>query len=247
VVIARNKITGDAAYNTGPTNDEGRSAIYTGNTKPGDNNNGNNRSVVIAENFIDLAFIKRGIYMKRGYEVARNYIKGSAHGVEALTIRHGGYSNTAGVVFSGLTDAVRGYLHGNYVDAGEVTINDTDHLLVSNRFDGNLSLRCGSLKTSGGPNEQQAASRAILVGNTLTTLTLGEFADSNHVLDPDQGGTLKGVKNYANGIVQPTPVRSQVEAGNAGYQEFTGNGGYTGETPVTRADLINITGWDATE
>ena len=188
--------------------------------------------------------------MKRGYEVSRNFVRCKSTISEAFTIRHGGYSRANGDVFTNpaLTDDRRGWIAANNIDRGTVIINDTDHMLIGNRIANRLSLRCGCVHATSSPQEAQAASRSILVGNTLSgSLELGSLSSMNHILDETGGGKVKGVKNYAAGIAQPSGanlVRSNVEAGIAGYEELMGNGGRTVPPFVTREELQNACGCD---
>lgn len=278
VTIARNKWVVSVEYDKiDDDGDDGRYCLYTGNNEPRDNDVGNNRSVLIAENFVNTTNVPVGFYCKRGYELRRNFIRA---GVVAFNLRHGGCSKSDGTVFSGLTDAKRALMVGNNFDRGIFRLNDTDHLVVSNRFGGNVELYYGGRRTEGTttsnytisgvpPGWTQAASRAIFVGNTFVgSFRLGDDEGTNAKKwkvwgaaeqtkwgagEPDQGGTIKGVKNYAAGVTQPTPVRvtnlygeATSAAGTAGYQEFTGDGGYTSylTSYVTRAELETTTGCD---
>ena len=250
VLIARNRFADDLPMDSwGPEDagDDDRNAIYCGNSKPGNNNSGNNRTVRITENFFDLPNIKRCCYQKRGYEFSYNFVRGKGNTSEAVTLRHGGYSMADGTVFAGLTDAKRALWIGNNIDRGKVTVNDTDHLFISNRIANQLTLRCGCVNAAGAL-DGQAASRLILVGNTVGSIELGSLSSNNHHLDLANGGKVAGVKNYAAGIAQPTPTRPEgdttVVAGTGGYELLTGNGGYTTVPYVLRAALEPLCGCD---
>lgn len=287
ILIARNKWTGDAAVTHWTSNasdpsvqgndNDGRYCFYSGNNEPEDNNTGNNRSVRFVENFVEMVNTPTGWYCKRGYEIRRNYMRSK---VVAFNQRHGGYSRADGTVFADLTDAKRVLIVGNNFDKGIFRLNDTDHLVVSNRFGGNVEMYYGGRRTQGtsvtnyninpAPGWIQAASRVIFVGNTFAAQFRAgedESAGGNKFKvwdtaqqtqwgndEPAQGGTIKGVRNYAAGIAQPALVRvtnlygeKTIEDGNAGYQELAGDGGYTSlvQAFVTRAELESATGADA--
>ena len=182
LLIARNKWSGDTTFNT--TDDgttDSRYCVYTGNNEPIDNKVGNNRTVRWVENFIEMVNTPVGMYCKRGYEVRRNFIR--AKNV-AFNQRHGGYSKSDGTEFSDLTDAKRALIIGNNFDKGIFRLNDTGHLVVSNRMGDNAELYYGgrrcqgtsatsyTIETGSPPKEippgwTQAASYVIFVGNTF--------------------------------------------------------------------------------
>lgn len=258
VLIARNKWYNDLAVTNwvtaNPADDSDvRHCVYTGNNEPRDNKTGNNRSVRFIENFVDVTTVPTGWYFKRGYEVGRNFIR--AKNV-AFNQRHGGYSDSDGVTFGDLTDDKRAYIWGNNFDRGIFRLNDTDHLVVSNRMGGTTELYYGGRRTTGSsatkysianipPGFTQAASRVIFVGNTFVgDIRAGEDEGTSTkpwkvwgaaeqrrwgAREPTQGDRIEGVKNYgANVPNQPNDANGRFVRLTNRYGEQTVASGAAG-------------------
>lgn len=227
ITIARNRWMNDAAVtHTAQDDMETRFCIYVGNSHLTSDtaNVGVNRTVRIWENHVDVDRIGRGFYLKRTYDVRRNYIavniaSGNQQGFQ---FRHGGYSKPNGEVFPGLSDSTRGWVEGNNFANGRVFINDTDHLWLGNRFAKIVELRYGgrrwqknSASTGWEPSPAegwiQAASRNWFIGCQFGgNMELGtdEGDDKKpYKLDPGQGGVITGVKIYRGTQAAPTLVR----------------------------------------
>lgn len=182
ITIARNKWSGDTTVNTTDDGDsDGRYCCYAGNNEPIDTNVGNNRTVKFIENFVEMVNTPVGWYHKRGYEIRDNFIRVKN---VAFNLRHGGYSKSDGTAFGGLNDDVRALIIGNNFSQGIFRLNDTHHLVISNRMGGTSELYYGGRRCQGTsassytietgtppkeipPGWTQAASYVIFVGNTF--------------------------------------------------------------------------------
>lgn len=231
VTIARNRWMNDAALTNYANDDqETRFCIYVGNSHLTSStaNCGVNRTVRIWENHVNVDKIGRGFYIKRTFDVRRNYIAVSINSgnQQGFQLRHGGYSKPNGEVFTDppLSNDTRGWIEGNNFAAGKVYINDTDHLWLGNRFAKDVELRYGGRRwkknatsTAWIPSSAegwiQAASRNWFIGCQFNgSLVLGTGEDSNngpYRLETDQGGVITGVRVYRGIQAAPTVVRKK--------------------------------------
>jgi hypothetical protein len=171
-----------------------RFCIHLGNSKPGANPTGVNRSFRVHHNVL-VGHRPFCIYLKRHAYVGFNYVRTLDQTIfPQVAFRHGGGRFLGG-----------GILEGNFVDGpGGIAVNDTGALVLGNRVLGGavrLHCGCGSWSREDGRyiGLYQAASGTLLVGNIARCLVGYRRPDAVRLFLESEGGRVANVRIHMDG------------------------------------------------